>query len=118
MRDDLPSKSVIHKWALASATAAGVLPAGPDALVLFGEEALMVIHVAALFGYEISRKTAEQALLTGALGTVIGTAIFEGLNVAYPFTIPAKIAVATGVMEALGHSTYTFYKAGKKLQEA
>lgn len=46
-----------------------------------------------------------QAIMTGALGTVIGTTIFEGLNIGYPFTIPAKIATAAAVMEILGNAT-------------
>lgn len=108
-------RSVIHKYAAASAATAAALPVGFDAAALFGEEVLMVIHVAALFGHSISKKTATQALTTGALGTIAGTAIFEGLNVGYPFTIPAKIAVATIVMEALGNATYEFYKNGGTL---
>lgn len=109
------SRSVIHKWAAASAATAGALPVGADAAALFGEEVLMVIHVASLFGHSISKKTAKQALATGALGTVAGSLIFEGLNAAYPFTIPAKIAVATVVMEGLGNATYEFYKNGGTL---
>lgn len=118
MNCNLPAKSVIHKWALASAATAGVLPIGLDALALTTEEIAMVIHVATLFGHEINEKTAEQALATGALGNTVGTAIFEGLNVGYPFTIPLKIGIAGSVMEALGLATYAFFKAGKMLQEA
>lgn len=109
------SRNVIHKWAAAGATTAGALPVGADAAALFGEEVLMVIHVASLFGQSISKKTASQAIATGTLGVVAGTAIFESLNVAYPFTIPAKIAVAVGVIEALGNATYEFYKNGGTL---
>lgn len=109
------SRSIIHKYAIASATTAAVLPVGADALALAGEEALMVVHVAAMFGHSISKETAAQAIMTGALGTVIGTTIFEGLNIGYPFTIPAKIATATAVMEILGNATYEFYKNGGTL---
>ena len=107
-----PDKSVIHKWAAASAATAAVLPVGADAAALFGEEVAMVIHVAALFGKKINVATATQAITTGLLGNVAGTAVFEGLNVGYPFTIPAKIAVATGFMEALGNATYIYFDNG------
>ena len=46
---------------------------------------------------------------------IAGTMIFESLNVAYPFTILAKIAVATGVMEVLGNTTFEFYRNGGTL---
>lgn len=39
-------RSVIHKWAAASAATAGALPVGAALAALFGEEILMVIHVA------------------------------------------------------------------------
>lgn len=109
------SRSLIHKYAVAGATTAAVLPIGPDAIVLASEEALMVVHVAAMFGHAISKKTATQAIATGTLGIIVGTAIFESLNVGYPFTIPAKIATATTVMEILGNATYEFYKNGGTL---
>ncbi|MBQ3845826.1 MAG: hypothetical protein II817_12790 [Bacteroidales bacterium] len=112
---DAPSRSVIHKWAAASAVTAAVLPVGVDAAALFGEECLMVVQVAAMFGHNISKKTAEQAIVTGLFGTVVGYTVFEGLDVGYPLTIPAKIGVATAVMEALGNATYELYKSGKSL---
>ncbi len=109
------NRKVVHKWAAASAVTAAALPVGADAAVLFGEEVLMVIHVAALFGHSISKKTARQAITTGVLGTITGTVVFEGLNVGYPYTIPAKIATATGIMELLGNATYEFYENGETL---
>lgn len=109
------NRNVIHKWAAVSAVTAGALPVGADATALFAEEVLMVVNVASLFGYSISKETAKQALLTGVLGNIAGTMIFESLNVAYPFTIPAKIAVATGVMEVLGNTTFEFYRNGGTL---
>ena len=107
--------NVVHKWAAVSAATAGALPVGADATALFAEEILMVVNVASLFGHSISKETARQALLTGILGNIVGTMIFESLNAAYPFTIPAKIAVATGVMEVLGNTTFEFYKNGGTL---
>ena len=112
---DLPSRKPIHGWAVAAAATAGALPVGADAAALFGEEVLMVIHVAGLFGHKITKSVAAEAITTGALGTVAGGAIFEGLNLAYPATIPAKIAVATTVMEVLGNATYDIYKNGGTL---
>ncbi|MBR3569702.1 MAG: hypothetical protein IKN96_02720 [Oscillibacter sp.] len=110
-----PDRSVIHKWALAAATTAGSLPVGLDAVALTGEEIAMVIHVASLFGHKISKKTARQALETGALGYTVGTGLFVAANVTYPVSIPVKIAIATGVMEALGNATYNFYANGGEL---
>lgn len=112
---ETPSRAVIHKWAAASAATAGVLPVGLDAVALFGEEVLMVTNVAALFGQSLTKEVAKQALETGILGTVAGTLIFEGMDVGYPWTIPAKIAVATTMMEGLGHATFTFYEKGGRL---
>lgn len=111
MAESRKNRNIIHKWAAASAVTAGVLPVGLDAVVLFGEECLMYINVAAMFGHHISMKMAEEALTTGALGTVVGTTVFEGLDVGYPFTIPAKIAVATSVMEGLGHAAFSIFEA-------
>ena len=100
----------IHSWAAASAATAGALPVGADAVCLAAEEAAMVVHIASLFGKSISRKLAKQALTTGAFGIAVGsaaaTALFEGLNLTYPATIPAKISVAVSVLEFLGWTTY------------
>lgn len=106
---------LIKTWAATSAGTAAVLPVGLDAAALFGEEVLMVIHVAALFGHPITKEVAIQALNTGILGAIVGTAVFEGLNVGYPFTIPIKIGVATTVMTTLGIATYEFYREGRRL---
>lgn len=110
-----PDRSIIHKWAATGAATAAVLPAPKDAIVLCEEEVLMVIQVASHFGHAISQKTASQALTTGALGTFVGTTLFETLNIGYPFTIPVKIVVAASVIEALGQYTYTFYENGGTL---
>ena len=104
------SKKIVHGYSLAGAASAAALPVGADAAALFGEECLMVVHIAASHGQKISKETAAQAITTGVLGTYVGTAIFEGLDIAYPYTIPAKIAVAFGVMEALGNATDEYFK--------
>jgi len=119
MENEKKARKAIHKCAIIGATSAGTLPVGADALALASEEALLVVYIAAQFGHPISKDTAVQALTTGLLGTAVGTAaataLFEGLNLAYPATIPAKIAVATGVMETLGWTTYEFYKNGHRI---
>ena len=61
---NLPDRSVVHKWALAAAGTAAVLPVGADAVALTAEEVAMVIRIASLFGHRIDKKTAEQALTT------------------------------------------------------
>lgn len=109
---NLPDRNIVHKWAGAAAATAAVLPVGADAAALFAEEVAMVIRIASLFGHSIDEKTATQALTTGALGGIVGGAIFEAANIGYPFTIPIKITVATGVMELLANATYDIYAKG------
>lgn len=103
-----PSRARIHAWAVAGGATAGALPVGADAVALASEEILMTINIAAMFGEKISKSAAE-GIIVSTVGTVAGTAIFESLNVGYPFTIPAKIAVAVGVIETLGHTIYEYY---------
>jgi len=103
-----PSRSRIHAWAAVGGATAGALPVGADAIALAAEEVLMTIRIASMFGEEISKSVAE-GLIASSVGSVAGTAIFESLNLAYPFTIPAKIAVAVGVIETLGNAIYEIY---------
>lgn len=103
-----PSRTIIHKWAAIGGATAGALPVGADAIALAAEEVLMTIRIASLFGEEISKSVAE-GIIASSVGSVAGTAIFESLNVGYPFTIPAKIAVAVGVIETLGNAIYEIY---------
>lgn len=113
--NDKKARKSIHKWSALGAGTAAVLPPPADAGMLASEEALMTVKIAALFGHSLTKETAMEALTTGLFGTVVGTAaavaVFEGLNLAYPTTIPAKIAVATVVMEALGWTVYEYYKS-------
>ncbi len=115
MVNDKKARRSIHLWSALGAGTAAVLPPPADAVALASEEALMTVKIAAMFGHCLSEKTAAQALATGAFGTVVGTAaavaVFEGLNLAYPATIPAKVGVATGVMETLGWTVYEYYKS-------
>lgn len=76
---------------------------------LAAEEILMTINVAAMFGEKLSKSAAE-GVIAATVGSAVGTTIFEALNVGYPFTIPAKIAVAVGVIEALGNTIYEMYE--------
>jgi len=41
--------------------------------------------------------------------TLAGIAAFNGLNVAYPWIIPAKAAIATSVVIDLGHKVFDYY---------
>ncbi len=119
MENDKKARRSIHKWAFLGANTAALLPPPADAFALASEEALMTVKIAALFGHALTKKTAAQALATGAFGVVVGTsaaiAVFEGLDLAYPATIPAKVLVATGVMESLGWTVYEFYKNGQEI---
>lgn len=55
-------------------------------------------------------KSVAEGIIASTVGSVAGTAIFESLNIAYPFTIPAKIAVTVGVIEILGHTILEMYE--------
>lgn len=107
----MPSKSAkqkIHKWALAGGAKVGVLSEIPSSVVpLYAEEIVMVIHVASLFGISLTKSAAEG--VAAELG-LIGTAIFEAVNVGYPYTIPAKIAIAAGVLETFGNTAYSYFE--------
>lgn len=103
------SRSVILKWAAIGGATAGVLPVGADAIALAAEEISMVIQVAGLFGISLTKAAAE-GLIAASLGGMVGGAIFEAANVGYPFTIPAKISIAVGVIEILGNTAYTHFE--------
>ena len=103
------SRSIIHKWAIAGGATAGALPVGADAVALAAEEVTMTIQVASMFGVSLTQSTAE-GVMAACASNLIGTAIFESLNLAYPATIPAKIAIAAGVIEAVGNAVYTYYE--------
>lgn len=109
----MPDRSIIHKWAAAGGATAGALPVGADAIALAAEELTMTIQVAAMFGVSLSKSAAE-GVMAACAGNIIGTAIFESLNLGYPFTIPAKIAVAVGTIEAVGNAVYTYYETTSK----
>lgn len=103
-----PSRFRIHMWAVIGGTTAAALPVGADAVALAAEEILMTIRIAAMFGEEISKSTAE-GIIAASVGSAAGSAIFESLNLAYPATIPAKTAIAIGVIETLGNAIYEIY---------
>ena len=105
----MPDKSIIHVIAVAGGTSAGSLPIGLDVAALQAEELIMVIKIGKEFGVSLT-KTAAAAVLTAAGCTVVGTAVFATLNVGYPFTIPAKVATAIGVIEAAGHLVYKYFE--------
>lgn len=106
----MPSRNEIHKWAAIGGATAGALPIGPDAIALSAEEVAMTIKIAAMFGVSLTKSTAE-GVMAACCGAIIGTAIFEALNVGYPFTIPAKIAAAAVTIEAVGNAVFTYYEA-------
>ncbi len=103
-------RKVIHKWAVAGGATAGALPVGADALALAAEEVAMVVHVASLFGISLTESAAE-GLIAAQLGGFVGTVIFEAVNIGYPFMIPAKIAIAVGVIESIGNAAYNYFEA-------
>lgn len=111
-QDNGADYSIIHKWAAAGGATAGALPVGADAVALAAEEVAMTIQVAAMFGVSLT-KSAAQGIMAACCGNIIGTAIFEALNIGYPFTIPAKIAAAVGTIEAVGNAVYNYYKNSK-----
>lgn len=105
----MPNRGAIHGWAAAGGATAGVLPIGADAIALAAEEVAMVIHVGSLFGISLSKSGAE-GLIASYLGGIVGGTIFEAANIGYPFTIPLKISIAVGVIEALGNAAYSHFE--------
>lgn len=112
----MSKRNVIHKWATVGGATAGALPIGPDAIALAAEEVLMVIHVGGLFGISLTHAGAE-GIIAAHLGGLVGGAIFEAANIGYPFTIPLKISIAVGVIEALGHTAYSYFEKCSESRE-
>ncbi len=105
-----PSRSTVHSIALAGGATAGVLPVGLDVSALCAEEVAMVIKLGREFGVTLT-KSAAAGVLTAAGCTVVGTAVFAAANIGYPFTIPIKIGIAVGVIEAAGNLVYDYFDA-------
>lgn len=104
------NRSIIHKWAAVGGATAGALPIGPDAIVLAAEEVTMTIQVAAMFGVPLTKSAAE-GVMASCCGSIIGTAVFEGLNVGYPVTIPVKVLAAVTTIEGVGNAVYSYYES-------
>lgn len=109
-------RSEIHIWAAAGGATAGALPVGLDSTALVAEEIAMIIRIGSHFGRNLTRNMAE-GILSSQLATVIGStayvaslAAFEAANVGYPFTIPAKIGIAAGIIELIGNAAYSYYE--------
>lgn len=100
----------MHKFAVAGAVIAGALPPGADIPALMAEEVTMVIKMGREFGVELDKSTAA-GVLTACGCTVVGYALFETLNFAYPATIPVKVTIATGVIEAAGNLVYDYFES-------
>lgn len=73
----------------------------------------MTIQVAAMFGVSLTKANAE-GVMAACASKLMGAAIFESLNLAYPVTIPAKIAIAVGTFEAVGNAVYSYYEQQTK----
>ena len=105
-----PSRSIVHTIAMAGGATAGALPVGADVAALCAEEVAMVIKLGREFGVELT-KSAAIGVLTAAGCTAVGTTIFAAANIGYPLTIPIKIGIAVGVIEAAGNLVYDYFDA-------
>ncbi len=105
----MPNRDIIHAIAAAGAATAGALPVGVDVAALMAEEVTMVIQIGKEFGVSVD-KTMAKGILTACGCSVVGSAIFAAVNVGYPFTIPAKIAIAAGVIETAGNLVYDYFE--------
>lgn len=112
----MANRNVIHKWAAVGGATAGALPVGADAIALAAEEVAMVVHVASLFGISLTESAAE-GLIAAQLGGIIGTAVFEAVNIGYPFTIPIKIGIAVSVIEGIGNAAYSYFEICSESKE-
>ena len=104
-----PSRDIIHMFAIAGGAIAGATPPILDIPALAAEEVTMVIKLGKEFGVDVDKSTAT-GILTACGCTVVGSAIFEAANLGYPFTIPEKIVIAAGVIEAAGHLVYNYFE--------
>lgn len=105
----MPDRSIIHTIAAAGGASAGALPVGLDVIALSAEEVTMVMLIGKEFGVSVD-KTMAKGILTACGCTVVGSAVFTAVNIGYPFTIPAKIAIAVGIIEAAGHLVYDYFE--------
>ncbi len=107
----------IHKWALAGAATAAAAPIGVDSVLLSGEEIVMIINLGAEFGMNIG-KSAATGILSAAIASGVGQAAafaaFEAANAGYPLTIPIKAGIAAGLIEAVGHAAYAYFRNESK----
>lgn len=102
-------RNKVHAWAAAGGATAGALPIPADIAALQAEEIMMVIRIAECYGVSLSESAAE-GIIAAYLGGLIGPVIFETLNIGYPFTIPAKIVTAVGIIEALGNTACSYFE--------
>lgn len=105
----MPDRSIIHVVAVAGGAAAAALPVGADVIALAAEEVTMVMKIGQEFGVSVTESMAK-GILTACGCTVVGSAIFEAVNIGYPFTIPAKTAIAVGVIESAGNLVYNYFE--------
>ncbi|MDE7245663.1 MAG: hypothetical protein K2O18_17055 [Oscillospiraceae bacterium] len=105
----MPSRSIVHTIALAGAATAGALPVGVDVAALMAEEIAMVIQIGKEFGVSVD-KTMAKGIMTACGCSVVGSAVFATANIGYPLTIPAKIAIAAGIIEAAGNLVYDYFE--------
>lgn len=105
-----PSRNIIHAIAVAGGATAGALPPFLDVPALCAEEVAMVIALGREFGVKLT-KSAATGVLTAAGCTAVGTAVFASANIGYPLTIPIKIGIASGVIEAAGNLVYDCFEA-------
>lgn len=105
----MPSRSIIHAIAVAGGATAGTLPVGADVAGLMAEEIVMVTKIGKEFGVSVD-KTMAEGILTACGCTAVGAAVFATVNIGYPFTIPAKIAIAAGIIEVAGNLVYDYFE--------
>lgn len=105
----MPNRSIVHAIAVAGGVTAGTLPVGLDVSALMAEEVAMVVSIGKAFGVSVD-KTMAKGILTACGCTAVGTAIFTAVNIGYPFTIPAKITIAAGVIETAGNLVYNYFE--------
>ena len=121
-KDKIPEeiRTKIHLWAAAGAATAAAFPVIVDSTALAAEEVFMVIQVGSYFGVSID-KAAAHGILCGAIASSVGVATFvtanaalEAADLAYPFSFPAKIGIAVGIVELVGIAAYRYFEAQSK----
>lgn len=107
------AKKVVHGTAAAGALTVAVLPIGPDAIALRGEEIAAIIVVAKLYNRKITEGAASGLMASGfaqMVGEKLALAALEASNAAGPAAYFIKAGIAVSLIEAVGNCAIDYFE--------